>query len=65
MPLPWIYPRRLRGWRFLLFNLVLGLGHMIVLFSLGSYIALLPHVAGDLGGVLPSFGTWAHRRMAW
>jgi MFS transporter, DHA2 family, multidrug resistance protein len=32
---------------------------MTVLFSLGSYIALLPHVAGDLGGVLPSFGTWA------
>jgi DHA2 family multidrug resistance protein len=32
---------------------------MIVLFGLGSYIALLPHVTGDLGGVLPSFGTWA------
>lgn len=52
-------PRRLRGWRFILFNIVLGLGHMTVLFSLGSYIALLPHVTGDLGGVLPSFGAWA------
>ena len=57
--MPLIYPRRLRGWRFLLFNLVLGLGHMTVLFSIGSYVALLPHVAGDLGGVLPSFGVWA------
>jgi MFS transporter, DHA2 family, multidrug resistance protein len=57
--MPLIYPRRLRGWRFLLFNLALGLGHMTVLFSIGSYVALLPHVAGDLGGVLPSFGVWA------
>ncbi len=53
------YPKRLRGWRFILFNLALGLGHMVVLFNAGSYIALMPHVVGDLGGVLPSFGTWA------
>lgn len=53
------FPRPLRGWRFVLFNLALGLGHMIVLFNAGSYIALMPHVAGDLGGVLPSLGTWA------
>lgn len=53
-----VYAKRLHGWRFILFNIVLGLGHMIVLFGVGSYIALLPHVAGDLGGVLPSFGTW-------
>jgi DHA2 family multidrug resistance protein len=57
--MPLIYPRRLHGWRFTLFNLVLGLGHMTVLFSVGSYVALLPHVAADLGGVLPSFGIWA------
>ncbi len=50
---------RLRGWQFVLFNLVLGLAHMVVLFNAGSYVALLPHAAGDLGGVLPSFGTWA------
>ena len=43
------YAERLHGWRFILFNVVLGLGHMIVLFGVGSYIALLPHVAGDLG----------------
>ncbi|MBS1212742.1 MAG: drug resistance transporter, EmrB/QacA subfamily, partial [Proteobacteria bacterium] len=41
-------PTPLSGWRFILFNLVLGLGHMVVLFNAGSYIALMPHVAGDL-----------------
>ena len=51
--------KRLRGWRFILFNMVLGLGHMVVLFNAGSYVALLPHAASDLGGVLPSFGGWA------
>jgi DHA2 family multidrug resistance protein len=49
----------LQGWPFILFNVVLGLAHMLVLFNAGSYVALLPHAAGDLGGVLPSFGTWA------
>lgn len=49
----------LRGWQFALFNAVLGLAHMVVLFNAGSYVALLPHAAGELGGVLPSFGTWA------
>ena len=53
------FPRRLRGWRFLLLNLVLGMGHMVVLFNGGSYVALLPHAASDLGGVSPSFGAWA------
>jgi DHA2 family multidrug resistance protein len=47
----------LRGWRFILFNLALGLGHVVVLFNAGAYIAMLPHVAGSLG-VAPSFGTW-------
>jgi DHA2 family multidrug resistance protein len=57
--MPVIFSRRLRGWRFVLFNLTIGIGHAIVLFGAGAYIALLPHVAGDLGGILPSFGTWA------
>jgi DHA2 family multidrug resistance protein len=57
--MPVLFPNRLRGWRFGLLNLALALGHMIVLFNAGSYVALLPHAAGDLGGVLPSFGTWA------
>ena len=52
------YTNRLSGWRFILFNIVLALGHMVVLFGAGSYIALMPHVASDLGGVRPSFGTW-------
>jgi MFS transporter, DHA2 family, multidrug resistance protein len=50
---------RLCGWQFVLFNLVLGMAHMVVLFNAGSYVALVPHAAGNLGGVLPSFGTWA------
>ena len=54
-----MFPKPLRGWRFILFNIVLGLGHMVVLFNAGSYVALLPHAASDLGGVLPSFGSWA------
>jgi len=54
-----VYLRRLRGWRFVVFNAILGLAHIVVLFNAGSYIALLPHVSGDLGGVLPSFLTWA------
>jgi MFS transporter, DHA2 family, multidrug resistance protein len=54
-----LHSTRLAGCQFLLFNLVLGLAHMVVLFNAGSYVALLPHAAGNLGGVLPSFGTWA------
>jgi len=53
-----IYAEPLHGWRFILFNIALGLGHMVVLFNVGGYIALLPHVAADLGGVFPSFATW-------
>ncbi|WNM58454.1 DHA2 family efflux MFS transporter permease subunit [Candidatus Nitrospira allomarina] len=54
-----MFPKRLRGWHFILFNLTLGLAHILVMFNVGSYVALLPHVAGDLEGVLPSFLTWA------
>ncbi len=50
---------RLRGWRFGLLILMLGCGHMVVLFNAAAYVTLLPHAAGNLGGVLPSFGTWA------
>jgi DHA2 family multidrug resistance protein len=57
--MPVLFPRRLKGWRFILFNVVLGAAHAVVLFGAGAYIALLPHVTGDLGGLLPSFGTWA------
>ncbi|MDR4494322.1 MAG: DHA2 family efflux MFS transporter permease subunit [Nitrospirales bacterium] len=52
-------PKRLKGWPFILFNITLGLGHIVVMFNAGSYVALLPHVAGDLEGVLPSFLSWA------
>lgn len=52
-------PMRLQGWQFLVFNVLLGLGHMVVLFNAGAYTALSPHTAGDLGGVTPSFASWA------
>jgi len=52
-----IYHKRLRGWRFVLFNLCLGLGHAVVIFNAGAYIAMLPHVAGGLS-IPPSFATW-------
>jgi MFS transporter, DHA2 family, multidrug resistance protein len=56
--MPLIYPRRLRGWRFTLFNSVLGFGHIVVLSNAGGYTAVGPHAAGDLGGVLPTWGAW-------
>jgi DHA2 family multidrug resistance protein len=52
-------PERLQGWRFVIFNLMLGVGHMVVLFNAGAYTALSPHTAGDLEGVSPSFACWA------
>src|SRR5579875_28945 len=53
-----MYLRRLHGWRFTLFNLTLGFGHIVVLSNAGGYTAVAPHAAGDLGGVLPSWATW-------
>ncbi|MDF0643974.1 MAG: DHA2 family efflux MFS transporter permease subunit [Nitrospira sp.] len=50
---------RLRGWRFTVFNMMLGSGHMVVLFNAGAYTALSPHTAGDLEGVSTSFASWA------
>jgi len=52
-----VYFKRLRGWRFLLFNLCLGGGHALVVFNAGAYIAMLPRVAGGLGIPL-SFAAW-------
>lgn len=55
-----IYPSRLRGWRFVLFNIVLGLGHVVVVSNVGGYAVLIPYVAGSLRGVLPSFAVWGN-----
>jgi len=52
-------PRPLRGWRFLLLNIVLGLGHVLVLSNVPGYAVVAPSAAGDLQGVTPSFGVWA------
>lgn len=48
---------KLQGWRFVLFNGCMGLGHALIIFNAGAYIAMLPRVAGGLG-VPPSFATW-------
>ncbi|MGY6277486.1 DHA2 family efflux MFS transporter permease subunit [Methylomonas sp. MgM2] len=53
-----IYSKRLRGWRFLLFNFCLGASHALVIFNAGAYIAMLPRIAGGLGIPL-SFAAWS------
>jgi DHA2 family multidrug resistance protein len=55
-----MYPARLRGWRFILFNAALGLGHIVVFSNVGGYAVLVPYAAGSLEGVLPSFALWAN-----
>jgi MFS transporter, DHA2 family, multidrug resistance protein len=49
----------LQGWRFWLFNAVLALGNIVVLSNVPGYTSVAPYVAGSLGGVSPSFGSWA------
>jgi len=56
--MPVIYPRRLRGWRFVLFNAALCLGQIVVLSNAGGYTILGPLAAASLQGVTPSYGTW-------
>jgi len=53
------YRARLRGWRFLLLNAVLALGNAVVLSNVPGYTILAPYAASGLGGVTPSFGSWA------
>jgi DHA2 family multidrug resistance protein len=57
--MPLIYPARLRGWRFILFNGAIGLANVVVLSNVPGYTILAPYAAGSLGGVTPSYGTWA------
>ena len=57
--MPVVDHRPLRGWRFLLLNIVLGLGNVLVLSNVPGYTVLSPYAAGGLQGVTPSFGTWA------
>lgn len=58
--MPLTYPSRLRGWRFVLFNIALGLGHIVVVSNVGGYAVLIPYAAGSLQGVYPSFALWAN-----
>ncbi len=41
----------------LLLNLVIGLGHFLVLFNTGAYLPMIPRVAGSLG-VNPAYADW-------
>ncbi len=49
----------LSGWRLFLFNVVLAVGNVVVLSNIPGYTITVPYVSGDLGGVTPSFGSWA------
>src|ERR1700730_8137572 len=57
--MPGEYPRRLRGWRFILLNVATGLANVVVLSNVPGYTILAPYAAANLQGVTPSFGTWA------
>lgn len=51
--------RPLRGWRFILLNIMVGLANVVVLSNVPGYTISGPYAAGDLQGVTPSFGSWA------
>jgi DHA2 family multidrug resistance protein len=57
--MPATYPKRLRGWRFVLLNGATGLANVVVLSNVPGYTILAPYAAANLQGVTPSFGTWA------
>lgn len=63
MKKPVIFSKRLRGWHFGLLNITLGLGHILVMFNGGSYLALEPHAAGDLEGTFVSFMGWSQTNL--
>jgi MFS transporter, DHA2 family, multidrug resistance protein len=54
-----IYPTGLRGWRFVLLNVAVGLANVVALSNVPGYTILAPYAAANLQGVTPSFGTWA------
>ena len=49
----------LRGWRLSLFTATLALGTIVVLSNVPGYTITVPYVSGSLGGVNPSYGSWA------
>jgi len=50
--------RPLRGWRLWLFTATLAFITIVVLSNIPGYTITVPHVAGSLGGISPSFGAW-------
>jgi DHA2 family multidrug resistance protein len=57
--MPLIYARKIRGWRFILLNIAIGLANVVVLSNVPGYTILGPYAAANLNAVTPSFGTWA------
>jgi MFS transporter, DHA2 family, multidrug resistance protein len=51
--------RPLRGGKLWLLTATLALGNILVLTNVPGYTISVPYVAGELGGVTPSFGGWA------
>ena len=49
----------LRGWRLWLLTATLALGTIVVLSNVPGYTITVPYASGSLGGVNPSFGSWA------
>lgn len=49
----------MRGWRFILLNVAIGLANVVVLSNVPGYTILAPYAAASLQGVTPSYGTWA------
>jgi MFS transporter, DHA2 family, multidrug resistance protein len=52
------HPGRLRGWRFILLNVAVGLANVVAIANVIGYTILIPYAAASLQGVTPSFGAW-------
>lgn len=50
---------RIEGWRFLLLNAAMGAVNIVMLSNVPGYTVLAPYAASSMGGVTPSYGTWA------
>ncbi len=51
------YSKKLPATSFVMLNLVLGIGHFVVLLAAGAFLPMLPYVAGSLGVATP-YAVW-------
>jgi DHA2 family multidrug resistance protein len=51
------YSKKLSTPQFILLNIALGIGHFIAVLSAGSFLPMLPYVAGGIGKAIP-FAVW-------